>query len=129
MNKKLLLTIDVKCLEAPSVKGQVYTVVMVPFTGTAYGDYFNGEIIGTGVDTQKYNPEGQCSLSARYMLQGKDCSGADCKIFIENSQCDANGWRPFLVTDSKYLAEWERIPLIATVDPAEGGVTVKIYEE
>ena len=34
-----------------------------------------------------------------------------------------------IVTDSKALAEWEEMDLIATVDGIEGGVMVRIYEK
>ena len=31
--------------------------------------------------------------------------------------------------DCKVLAKWENVPLTATVEGAEGGVVVKIYEQ
>lgn len=72
-SKELVLSIEVCCHEAVSVKGQDTEVVMIPFSGRAFGPYFNGEIIGTGVDTQKYDlKSGEGKLSARYMLQGTD---------------------------------------------------------
>lgn len=84
-SKELVLSIEVCCHEAVSVKGQDTEVVMIPFSGRAFGPYFNGEIIGTGVDTQKYDlKSGEGKLSARYMLQGTDRDGAACRIFIEN---------------------------------------------
>ena len=52
--EQLLLTIDVKCLDAVSVEGHSQTVVLVPFTGKAKGDFFNGEIIVSAVYTQRY---------------------------------------------------------------------------
>lgn len=128
--KELILSIDVRCLESIGVKGTDTEIIMIPFTGKAYGEYFNGKIIGTGVDTQKLDiKSGECSLSARYMLQGTDKYGKACRIFIENSQHDENGWHPMLVTDSEYLSEWERLPLIASVDGTENGVLVRIYKE
>lgn len=126
--KKLMLSIDIQCHERISVKGQDTEIVMVPFSGRAYGEYFNGEIIGTGIDTQKFNiKSGEDILSARYMLQGKDKDGSVCRIFIENSQRDEQGWHPMIVTDSKCLAEWERLDMTATVDSTESGVLVQIY--
>lgn len=127
--KELLLTIKVSCLQGMEVQGQDCKIVMVPFTGKAYGDYFNGEIIGTGVDTQRYTGNGGASLSARYMLSGADAQGQNCKIFIENSLHDESGWHPVIVTDSKYLSDWEKKTLVATVDGIEGGVLVQIYSE
>ena len=117
------------CLEPYGVQGQDMKVVMIPFTGKASGEYFNGEIIGTGVDTQKYREGEAGQLSARYMLKGKDSAGNDCKIFIENSAHDDEGWHPMIVTDSRLLAEWESIPLVASVDGKEVGVLVRIYRD
>lgn len=128
--KELILSIDVRCLESIGVKGTDTEIIMVSFTGEAYGEYFNGKIIGTGVDTQKHDiKSGEYSLSARYMLQGTDKYGKACRIFIDNSLHDENGWHPMLVTDSECLSEWERLPLTASVDSTENGVLVRIYKE
>ncbi len=126
--KQLILTIEVKCLESIGVKGQFTEVNMVPFTGRAYGTDFSGEVLGQGVDTQKTDlASGECTLSARYMLEGRDSGGNSCRIFIENSLHDEEGWHPKLVTDSPLLAEWERIPLTASVEGAGEGVVVRVY--
>lgn len=127
--KELLLTIDVKCLDAPSVQGRKMKVVMIPFTGSGHGEYFNGNIIGTGCDTQKISHDGSAVLSARYMLEGADREGKKCRIFIENTVHDENGWHPMIVTDSECLSEWETLSLTASVDPAPEGVQVRIYRE
>ena len=128
--KELLLTVDVTCAGSIGVRGSETEVVMVPFTGKADGKYFSGETVGTGVDTQKFDLKtGGETLSARYMLQGIDCEGCPCRIFIENSVHDEAGWHPVIVTDSKCLSEWERLPLTASVDITDTGVTVKIYRD
>ena len=126
---KELLTIKVACQEAYSVQGQRYRVCMIPFTGEAVGEYFRGRILGTGVDTQRFQEGMPEQLSARYMLEGKDYTGADCRIFIENSLHDNEGWHPMIVTDSKALAKWEEMDLIAAVDGIEGGVLVRIFKK
>lgn len=78
--KELILSIYVQCFESISVKGRDTEIAMIPFTGKAYGKYFSGEIIGTGIDTQKFDiKSGECSLSARYMLQGTDKYGKACR--------------------------------------------------
>lgn len=125
---ELILSIQVLCTDAWAVEGKAQKVVMVPFTGSASGKYFNGKIIGSGCDTQKYPKNGEGTLSARYMLEGKDFTGADCRIFIENSNHDSDGWHPVIVTDSKALTDWEDIPLKADVTGAPGGVLVEIYK-
>lgn len=126
---ELIFTIDVKCLEAVSVKGHTRDIVMVPFTGTASGVYFNGSVTGTGTDTQKLSKSGECTLSARYILSGKDMTGADCKLFIENETRADGKLRPMIVTDSEALAFLETAALYSEIVPADGGVTVRIYRE
>ena len=128
---KLLLTIDVLCAEGVSVKGADAEVNMVPFTAKAHGEYFNGETVGTGVDTQRLDKKsGAFTLSARYMLEGTDCAGNACRIFIDNSSRIDGDLHPHVVTDSPVLAEWESLPLTAMIEPESGGrVTVKIFGE
>jgi len=129
---KEILTIDVKILEPFTVQGSQSRITMLPFTGTASGEYFTGHTIGPGVDTQTFvpGPDGKetACLSARYMLEGKDFTGALCRIFIDNSKQDQDGWHPVLVTDSKALAGWEAADLVASVDPTDGGVRVRVYQ-
>ncbi|UOK60971.1 DUF3237 domain-containing protein [Paenibacillus sp. OVF10] len=62
------------------------SVVMITFTGSVTGKYFEGTVLGGGVDTQIIGKDaGPHTLSARYMLQGTDNSGRSCKIYIENN--------------------------------------------
>ena len=98
--KEKILSVQVLCDEfCPEVRSKKMRVVLVPFTGEAFGPYFNGKIIGPGVDTQKFSGEHEMVLSARYMLEGKDHTGQKCRIFIENTLHDENGWHPIIVTD------------------------------
>ncbi len=126
---ELILTINVRCLEPMSVAGHTQNIVMVPFTGDASGDYFSGTVTGTGTDTQKTAKNGECTLSARYMLSGKDMSGADCKIFIENETRADGKLRPMIVTDSEALAFLETSEFYSEIEPSDGGVTVRIFIE
>lgn len=128
--KRLLLTIEAVFREALTVSGSEEKIVMITFSGTAHSEHFSGEITGTGTDTQKYDlKSGECSFSARYMLQGTDKNGQKCRIFIENQQQNNSGWLPKIVTDSQYLRSWETLPLTASVDADDKGVTVRIYTE
>lgn len=129
MKTKLLLTIHVTLTGFCSVNNGTNGVVMLPFTGTAEGDFFTGEIIGTGVDTQKIEKDQLVSLSARYMLEGRDHTGKECKIFIENNGSSLDHCIPTLVTDSEALASWQQADLVAKVTPVENGVTVQIFEK
>lgn len=125
--EQLLLTIDVKCLDGVTVEGHSQTVVLVPFTGKAKGDFFNGEIISSAVDTQRYKKDGTNSLSARYMIEGVDFEGKKCKIFVENN-VSGESWKPSIVTDSEVLKDWESSNLRSTVEGVDGGVIVKIFK-
>ena len=126
---RLLMTIHVIITGDCSVNNGTKGVVMLPFTGSAEGDFFTGEIIGTGVDTQKIEKDQLVSLSARYMLEGKDYMGKECKIFIENNGSSLDNCIPTLVTDSEALAAWQQADLVSRVMPAEKGVTVQIWEK
>ena len=123
-----LLEIRVACHEAVRVKGSAREIVMIPFTGEAEGPLFSGRVIGTGVDTQVIAC-GKVTLSARYMLEGRDADGNPCRIFIENQGSMEDGLRPSVVTDSPLLRDWEAACLRSTVEGAPGGVTVRIYRE
>ena len=123
---ELLLEIHVTCREAVSVEGGSRKIVMVPFDGQAEGPLFTGRIVGTGVDTQTIE-NGGITLSARYMMEGKDAEGNPCRIFVENQGNGKSGFHPMIVTDSALLREWETAELSATVEGAPGGVTVRIY--
>ena len=123
---ELLLEIHVTCREAVSVEGGSRKIVMVPFDGQAEGPLFTGRIVGTGVDTQTIE-NGVITLSARYMMEGKDAEGNPCRIFVENQGNGKSGFHPMIVTDSALLREWETAELSATVEGAPGGVTVRIY--
>lgn len=124
---ELILTVNVEIEDSVSVRGESCEVNMISFGGTAKSGYFNGKIIGTGVDTQKITGT-EALLSARYMLEGSDYTGAPCRIFIENNGADLSHCTPHIVTDSKALSQWESAELSSTVEPCDSGVTVKIYK-
>ena len=50
---ELLMEIDIRITDSQFVAGHTRDICMIEFGGTAAGPYFNGEVIGTGVDTQK----------------------------------------------------------------------------
>jgi len=86
-------------------------VTMIPFGGVAEGKYFNGRIMPGGVDTQVSGiGGGDRVLSAKYMLEGKDIEGNNCRIFIDNtgrfSQIPNTPMfrtNPIIITDSRAL--------------------------
>lgn len=125
---ELLLEIEVHLTGSMNVKGKNREVVMLPFTGKAGGPFFRGEVLGTGCDTQKIGPD-SFALSARYMLEGEDVEGQKCRIFVENNGNSLEDLTPMVVTDSKALAHWEKMPLKSVVTPTEECVWVRIYAE
>ena len=127
MQDEMLIEIRVTCLEPFSVKGASQKIVMIPFAGEASGAYFNGKVIGPGVDTQKIGPDERAVLSARYMLEGTDSAGNTCRVFIENQGSFDTGLKPMIVTDSPVLVRWENADLYATADGIPEGVLIRIF--
>ena len=129
-----ILTINVKLDQIFNVEGSSGKATMILFHGDCDCDNFKGVILPGGVDTQK-EPEGEPRvLSARYILEGKDCDGKDCHIFIENNgevQPVSNGGvihtKPLIYTDSDALKWMEKADIAGTVTGAEGGVTIDFY--
>ena len=123
-----IITIKVKTYEAKTLEGQDTKVVMIPFSAEASGEYFTGKTVADGVDTQ-ITADGKFSLSARYMLEGIDRSGMECRMFIENNGTSIDNCKPKIYTDSKELSFLENADLTAYVECVEEGVVVRIYGE
>lgn len=111
------------------------SVNMISFKGRVTGKYFEGEVLDGGVDTQIIGRLGsRHTLSARYMLEGKDHTGAPSKIYIENNG-NINGTLknelfrtyPKVITDSKALAFLNDDILVAEGRSTESGLDIKIY--
>lgn len=127
MSKRLILTVNVTTYPAQGVEGNHTKAVMIPFSAEAVGDYFTGRTIFNGTDTQISN-DGKFSLSARYLLEGTDCAGARCRLFIENVGTSLDRCTPTVITDSRELAFLETARLSSTVERTENGVIVRIFE-
>jgi hypothetical protein len=128
MKDELLMEIKVTCYEPAAVEGKHQKIVMIPFGGEASGEFFHGKVIGTGVDTQKIDPDGKVVLSARYMLEGTDAAGNACRIFVENQGGRDTGLTPYIVTDSPLLSGWEDADLYATAEDIPEGVMIRILK-
>ncbi len=136
MNFEEILTVNVKIESAIDLKNDNGdSVVMICFTGSAEGKYFEGQVLPGGIDTQVIGKSGdRHTLSARYMLEGKDHTGAPCKMFIENNG-DMNKnlqgvlfrTYPKIITDSKALDFLNHDVLVGEGFPAEDGVKIVIY--
>ena len=127
MKNELLMEIEVELHGTAGFEGPHSKVTLLPFSARTAGKYFTGSTVMDGVDTQRTDAEGNFSLSARYMLKGKDYTGQECSIFIENNGSSLDNCIPAILTDSEALAFLENTPLASTVEGREGGVTVRIY--
>lgn len=122
-----LFDIYIDITDTVCVKGKLHNVCMLFFTGEARGRYFNGKVIGTGLDTQYSSKDDHMVLSARYMLEGQDIDGKECRCFIENNGSFNDGFIPEIVTDSLALSKFEGAQLKAEIGTKENGVIVSIF--
>ena len=112
--------------------GECATVQMISFDGRCDGDYFRGEILPGGVDTQIYYKDQPSKLSARYLVQGIDHTGRGCRIFIENNGIMYDGetiTRPVIYTDSIALTWMETASMYGTLTVVEGQPVITIYTD
>jgi hypothetical protein len=131
-----VLTVHVKIEKTIEMKSDnVDDVLMIMFAGSADGKCFKGEVLPGGIDTQIIGKFGDRHiLSARYMLEGKDYTGQNCKIFIENNgnfnqKAKDAPFRthPKIITDSKALEFLNYDLLVGEGIGTESGVDIKIY--
>lgn len=114
------------------VESECATVQMISFDGRCDGDYFRGEILLGGVDTQIYYKDQPSKLSARYLVQGIDHTGRGCRIFIENNGIMYAGetiTRPVIYTDSIALKWMETASMYGTLTVVEGQPVITIYTD
>ena len=117
---KLVLTVDVVLDEVIEVNGSRGKAAMILFHGESNCENFRGKVLPGGVDTQKEPAGEKRLLSARYVLEGKDKDGKECRIFIENNGVvDKPGadikTTPDIYTDSEALKWLETAQLYGTV--------------
>lgn len=128
--------VSIKGSEVTAFQGEDGSgVVMIPFDATIDGNYFTGTVLPGGIDTQVIGPKGYPhTLSARYMAKGKDYTGADCTVYIENNGVICNdvegGYMrttPKFVTDSKALDFLNRQLFCGKGEPEGEGVKITLY--
>ncbi len=125
-----VLQIDVDLDQFIEVNGTAGKALMILFHGKCECENFSGRILPGAVDTQKEEVGKERILSARYILEGKDKTGADCRIFIENNGNAAEDTTtPIIYTDSKALKWLETARLRGTIAGKEGGVIISVYAE
>lgn len=132
--RSAVLTVDVILDDVIEVNGSAGKAAMILFHGSSEGENFNGRVLPGGVDTQKEPFGEKRSLSARYVLEGVDREGQECRIFIENNGiCAEPGeiirTKPLIYTDSKALKWLESADLTGTVEGKPGGVLISFFKE
>jgi len=131
--KKEIMNIEVFISSAEKVASDDSEALMLFFSGQTTGEYFTGSILPGAIDTQQKRKGEERSLSARYILEGKDYQGMKCRIFIENNGIIKEGestikTTPEIITDSPNLKWFETAELMGEVIPSEKGVLVRIYQ-
>ena len=123
----LRLFINIK--EVNTVESDTYTAVMILFDGRCEGKFFEGTILPGGVDTQIVNKDKTGTLSARYIVVGKDCEGNFCRLFIENNGIlsdDGIVTKPKILTDSSVLKWMETEEFVGHIYDKDGQLTIII---
>jgi len=123
---KKLFVFDIEVATYDIVNGANNALaVMIGFTCSANFDTFKGVGLDNFVDTRMQFPGQIQSLSARYILKGKDDEGHDTMIYVENDGTDVSEdhtyfeTEPLIVTDNPKWTWIETAPLhgIPTSDP------------
>lgn len=122
---KEVLKIEVTITNSFSVVGGSEEVKLLNFTAKASG-LFSGETAFVGTDTQWISKE-RTFLSARYLLTGKDFTGKECSLFVQNEGNAKEGFFPKLVTDSENLRFLEKAKLTSALVNEDGKLFVKIF--
>lgn len=126
---KEVITVFVRVEQTFFVEGQAGSAALVLFSGYAESEYFRGNILPGAADCQKSNSTGFI-LSARYILEGLDCEGNRCKIFIENNgSSDKTGMirtKPMIYTDSDCLKWLENALLEGYISEEKGMIIIHI---
>lgn len=111
------------CVEVRAGERAVNTVL---FEGHCEGGLFEGEILPAACDVQKLNGAGG-TLSARYILEGVDCAGECCRIFVENNGTVGQVFtEPAVLTDSRALSWLNTERLAGRLTEGDDGLTVEI---
>lgn len=121
-----ILRVYVNVTECHEVVSGDKTVRMLPFEGTCDGPFFKGTIMSGGVDTQKGYADGTGTLSARYMIEGTDCEGNACRLFIENNAKFNEPTVPSILTDSPALKWMETAKLQGRLEFPDGKLNIVI---
>lgn len=129
---KPIFDVEVIVDEIQHIQGDTGEVTMILFHGNCKSDIFQGKIIPGGVDTQiKKNGESK-KISARYILKGRDYTGKECQVFIENNGVvdteEQLQTKPVIYTDSEALKWLEKEKLRGYVcGESESHIRISIF--
>ena len=121
-----IFTFSINIGASDSVSGGIGDATMIHFGGSANCDRFKGNIVADSVDTRlKFSGQVE-TLSARYILEGVDDDGNECRIYVENNGVDDKGMvtQPVIITDNPKFAWIESAPLHGTTS---WGSTLQIH--
>lgn len=136
MRGKCILEIKIKTQAPLHLKSENEAVEMIPFTGEARGEIFNGIVLPGGMDVQITNAVDVRHLSARYMLSGKDAEQTDTLIYVHNEAMIQNTGRklpfytiPHFITDNKKLAKYLcRNSFTGKIEKIDGQLNIRIFD-
>ena len=132
-----LFDVNVRITGFNQVKTDTTTVNFITFDGDSQAPFFTGKILDGGVDTQKFEKGKPGTLSARYIIKGKDNKGRDTSLFIENNgfvnEEGSTETNPVILCDNDELAPLFSKKLtgrIKNVDcPEKNRIIIEIYTE
>ena len=127
-----VLRIDVVLDQIETVEGAGGEITMILFHGTFSCELGSGRVLPGGVDTQVQRKGEEKSLSARYILEGKDEEQKPFRIFVENNGICKDGevlrTNPVIYTDAEELQWMEQEKLSGIVEGGEENkVQIRIY--
>lgn len=128
--KEEIISLRFQITASEEVVGHSAEIHMLYFEGETNTKWFQGKTLPGSIDTQVWKEGQNGKLSARYMLDGVDCEGKKCRIFIENNgEDDRNGHLntvPMVVTDSDALAWLEDAKLYGYLSFEPEYITVHV---
>lgn len=105
-----------------------YTILTLPFTGFADGLWFRGDIQPGAADIQKRRNGEVERLCADYWLEGRDFTGAPCRVHVVNLD-EGQGWKPIVETDSAALSFVNGADCYTVLELRLSGPIVHIYAD